>query len=328
MYANSGSHQPIATLPDAPIPAAPHVDPLHALVASPDVARDGRCYAARQSGLYLSDDAGETWRPALGQTAGATPTVTCVAFAPSEGEQRVVFAGALGGVMRSRDRGQTWRVAVLPSPPPLVSCLVVSPAFAEDGVLVAGTVEDGIIHSNDRGESWRRWNFGLLDLSVLALAISPAFAADETLFAGTETALFVSTNGGRAWKESGFPPDAASVLSLAISPHYVIDGVILAGTERHGLWRSADRGGSWERIDDGRLADAVNQVVVASTDVLVALPEEVLLSRDGGGSWSVVCEERAGGGIAAVATPEELVSRAVILVGRRDGSLRRVTIRE
>ncbi len=211
--------------------------------------------------------------------------------------------------------------SLLPTPPPFLCCLVVSPAFAEDGVVVAGTVEDGIIHSSDRGETWRRWNFGLLDLSVLALAISPAFSTDETLIAGTETGIFLSTNGGRAWKETSFPDEAAPVLSLAVSPTFATDAVLWAGTERHGLWRSDDRGASWARVDRGRIDDAVNQIVVDSIGLLVALPELVLVSRDGGARWSVVAEDRAGGGIAAVAAPAGLIDGSTLLIGRRDGTV-------
>ena len=323
-----------ATLSPTAVP--PVSDPLHALAVSPGVAVDGLCFAARQSGLYRSTDGGATWAPALGATAAAptrapTPTATCVAFSPDFAGDRTLFAGALGGVMRSRDGGRTWRVSVLPPPPPLVSGLVVSPAFAEDGVVVAGTVEDGILHSADRGETWRRWNFGLLDLSVLALAISPVFAADEALFAGTETGVFVSANGGRAWKETGFPDAAAPILALAVSSRFGEDGVVWAGTERHGLWRSADRGASWERVGGGMIDGAVNQIVLASADavedlLLVAQPEALLLSRDGGTTWAVVAEERIGGGIASVAAPFGLVSGATLLLGRRDGSLTRVSL--
>ena len=316
----------------APPPAS---DPLHALAVSPGYAVDGLCFAARQTGLYRSTDGGVTWAPALGVAPAAptrtpTPTATCVAFSPDFAGDRTLFAGALGGVMRSRDGGRTWRVSVLPTPPPLVSCLVVSPAFAEDGVVLAGTLEDGILHSADRGASWRRWNFGLLDLGVLALAISSAFSADEALVAGTETGVFVSTNGGRAWKETGFPDAAAPILALAVSTRFGEDGVVWAGTERHGLWRSADRGASWQRVGRGVIDGAVNQIVLAPAGptedaLLVALPEAVLLSRDGGTTWSVVAEERTGGGIASVAAPLGLAPGVNLLLGRRDGSLTRVS---
>src|SRR5687767_14652214 len=117
--------QPVAPRADPATIDASLSDPLHALVASPGFATDGLCFAARQSGLYRSDDGGTIWTPALTEATGAAPAVTCVAFAPDGDGDRSVFAGAFGGVVRSWDGGRTWRVAVLPTPPPFLSCLVV-----------------------------------------------------------------------------------------------------------------------------------------------------------------------------------------------------------
>ena len=332
---SSGRDLPTAragTEPDRPGSAtssAPVTDPLHAMVASPTFAVDGRCFAARESGLERSTDGGKTWTSVRDVGGRGSPSpVTCVAFAPIDTIPGCLFAGALGGVMRSSDDGQTWRVAVLPTPPPLVSCLAVSPAFTEDGVVFAGTLEDGIVQSSDRGHSWRRWNFGLLDLGVLAIAVSPTFASDETVYAGTETGLFVSTNGGRAWRETGFPEEAAPVLSLGVPPCLSHGGVVWAGTEHSGLWRSSDGGQTWTRLDYGGPSDAINQIVVAPSGhwVLVAMPTSVLLTRDDGTSWTLVAEASGGGGIAAVAAPEGLDPGAPILLAQRNGTLRRVKI--
>lgn len=305
-------------------------DPVHALGVSPGFMRDGIGFAARESGLYRLTDGGDRWTLVLDvERQCAAHAVTCVTFAPTGSGSEHLFAGTFGGVMYSRDGGWTWRVAVLPPPSPLVSCLSVSPAFAEDGVVFAGTIEDGIVQSSDRGESWRRWNFGLLDLSVLAIALSPAFVTDETLFAGTETGLYVSTNGGRAWKDTGFPEDAAPVLALAASPRFLDDGVVWAGTESRGLWRSEDGGATWARIDGGRVDDAVNQLVVAPLDrgdLLVALPAIAMLTRNGGVDWTLVARETGGGGIAAIAVPAGLDPGAPLLLARRDGVLRLLTI--
>jgi len=81
---------------------------------------------------------------------------------------------------------------------PLISALATSPNFADDGTILAGSIEDGVFCSMDRGVQWAAWNFGLLDLHVLCMALSPHFGRDETVFVGTETGLFRSTNGGHA----------------------------------------------------------------------------------------------------------------------------------
>lgn len=304
---------------------------VFSLAASPNFAQDGICFAARQSGLYRSDDGGITWRTTYDSLDLEAPLATmAVVVSPGFVSDRSVFAGVQGGILRSMDGGKNWNVAVLPSPPPLISTLVVSPNFAHEGTLFAGTLEDGVFRSADRGSRWAAWNFGLLDLGVFSMAISPDFANDETLFVGTETGIFRSTNGGRAWREVNFPAEFAPVLSLALSPGYADDGVLFAGTESYGLFYSDDRGRTWTRLGEDLIADAVNGIVLSpefptQPDVLVMLSTALLVSRDGGQSWS---DWKAGlsfeHGLASVAAPQGLDPGAPLLVGLVGGDVVRV----
>ena len=306
-------------------------DIVYSLAVSPNFAQDGVCFAARHSGLYRSDDGGLTWEDAYASLELDMPLPTAaVAVSPSFEADRRVFAGVPGGVLRSVDGGHNWYIATLPSPPPFVLTLAVSPDFAHDGVLIAGTMEDGVFRSADRGSRWSAWNFGLLDLNTLALAISPDFANDETLFVGTDSGIFRSTNGGRAWREVDFPTDLAPVLCLALSPNYAVDGVVFAGTESCGLFCSRDNGNTWLRLGEEVINDVVNSVVVspgfpARPDVLALLADALLLSSDGGRSWS---DWRAGlptdQGLASVAAPCGLDPKAPLLVGLVDGGVLRI----
>jgi photosystem II stability/assembly factor-like uncharacterized protein len=306
-------------------------DIVYSLAASPDFEQDGVCFAARPSGLSRSDDGGLTWCDAYASLElEAALTTAAVAVSPNFDADRSVFAGVPGGILRSVDGGQSWHIASLPPPPPFVSALVVSPNFTHDGILLAGTLEDGVFRSGDRGMHWAAWNFGLLDLNVLSLAISPDFANDETLFAGTESGIFRSTNGGRAWREVDFPTDLAPVLSLALSPHYTTDRIVFAGTEEYGLWCSEDGGSSWTRLGEELIVDVVNGIILspefqANLDVLVVLHNALRVSRDGGQSWSdwPVPLPAASGIISAVA-PQGLDPDASLLVGMADGQVLRV----
>jgi photosystem II stability/assembly factor-like uncharacterized protein len=306
-------------------------DLVYALAPSPHFAQDGICFAARGSGLYRSDDGGANWRSTYDSLALEAPlATTAVAVSPAFASDHSLFAGSQGGVLRSVDGGESWNVAVFPPPPPIVSTLAISPDFARDGTLFAGTVEDGVFRSADRGSRWSAWNFGLLDLDVLCMAISPGFADDETLFVGTETGVFRSTNGGRAWREVNFPTDFAPVLSLAMSPDYAHDGVLFAGTESHGLFQLDDGGHTWAHVGEDVVTDTVNGIVLspefpARPDLLVLLSTAVLVSRDGGASWS---DWKAGlsieQGIASVAAPQGLGPDAPILIGLVEGGALRI----
>ena len=234
-------------------------DVVYALAASPQFDRDGVCFAGRASGLYRSADGGASWQPAYATLNLSEDVSTpAVVVSPDFASDRAVFAGVTGAILRSHDGGGSWFLTLLPSPPPVVSCLVASPDYERDGVLFAGTMEDGVFRSSEfLGERWVRWNFGLLDLHVLVLALSPDFAHDEILFAGVESGIFRSTNGGRAWREVLFPTDLAPVISLAISPDFKRDGLLLAGTEAHGLHVSYDRGRTWAALGEGVLGEAI-----------------------------------------------------------------------
>jgi photosystem II stability/assembly factor-like uncharacterized protein len=305
------------------------------VAASPTLSPAGHrlYFAARASGLYRSEDNGASWDSVSG-SLNAQLVTTSVVLAPNfaAGEDTCAFAGVPGGVLRSTDAGKSWQPIVLASPAPLVSVLGVSPGFAQDGTLWAGTLEDGIFRSEDCGQHWSPWNFGLFDLHVLSLAVAPSYLTDKTLYAGTENGIYRSVNGGRAWQEVDFPAEKAPVLSLALSPAFSRDGVIFAGTEAHGLLRSANRGATWNCMGENAGMSPVNQIIVSSEypalpHVLVQGNGTLFLSRDDGQSWQKedACdfEDQR---VSAVAAPDGIAPQAAVLLGLTDGSIRRITL--
>lgn len=308
-------------------------DVIYSLAAAPDFAQSGVCFAARGSGLYRSEDGGNTWQDALDSLGLKDQLATmAVALSPEFSTDQSVFVGSSGGLLCSFDGGDTWNVTMLPEPPPVVCTLVVSPGYTRDGILLAGTLEDGVFRSANRGGIWSAWNFGLLDLNILYLAISADFGRDETLFVGTETGIFRSTNGGRAWREVGFSVDWAPVLSLALSPAFATDGVLFAGTESYGLFRSDDRGHSWTRLGEDRIVEAVNVILVspefpARPDILVLLGDALLISRDGGETWSDAgADLDPEPGLATMVAPQGLELGAPVLVGCLNGEVQRIKL--
>jgi photosystem II stability/assembly factor-like uncharacterized protein len=295
-------------------------DMVYALAPSPTFEADGVCFAARFSGLYHTRDGGTTWDASYASLGLETALTTiAVAVSPDFATDRSVFAGVSGGILRSFDGGTQWYSTVLAGSP-VISALALSPAHARDGIVFAGTMEDGILRSGDRGSQWTPWNFGLLDLAVGCVAVSPDFATDETVYLGTSTGIFRSTNGGRAWREVNLPLDYEPVLSLAISPGYAQDGVLFAGTETHGLWSSADGGQSWERLGSELIPGPVNNILLSptfSTDgtLLVNPGIGLLVSQDRGVTWASWNNAAAELEVAAVAAPFGLHANAPLLIG-------------
>ncbi len=250
-------------------------------------------FAARDSGLYRTDDGSRTWQMVYQSLdlSEPLPTLT-VAISPDFEHDPRIFAGLSGGIFRSLDGGQAWENVPLPPPPPVISALELSPNFEHDGIVFASALEDGVLFSADRGYHFRAWNFGLLDLNILCLAISPDFAKDETVFVGTQSGVFRSTNGGRAWREVDLPIGYEAVLSLAFSPDFAHDGILLAGTETQGLLLSKDAGESWQRLGADVFRDAVNAIQLAPDysirpEILALHAGTLFHSADNGETWKL-----------------------------------------
>ena len=307
----------------------PSEDFVYSFAALPGLEK---CLAACASGLYSSVDGGRTWQDAFESLhLPEALTTTSAVFSPDFSNDHTLFAGVPGSVLRSLDGGKTWQAATFPTPPPAVSCLAISPNFAADGILFAGTMEDGVFYTSDRGTTWVSWNFGLLDLNILCLAASPNFARDETLFVGTSSGLFRSTNGGRAWREVELPSGLDPVISLAISPGFEKDGILLAGTETGLLCLSRDGGASWTTV---RVADEetpLNSIFIpadpGAQQALTLAGAQPLISADGGQSWQpLALDLSAEAEVTALIAPAGLASGSPLLVGLLGGEILRVEV--
>ncbi len=250
-------------------------DPVYALAATPQ----GTLFAGRRSGLFYSVD-GVAWVSLpVDLMISQEPSITALA-GPLAGD--VVFAGGYGCVVRLTIGGMRQQASILPRPLPLVTTLVVSPDYPHDGIVLAGTAEDGVFRSTDYGAHWTPWNIGLLDHHIIDLAISPMFAVDETVLAATETGVFFSVNGGRSWHISAFPFDNNPVQCLAVSSSPAHDVAVYAGTERGALLISHDKGRSWHAVmsiaTGGQPINAL--ACVADTTLIIGLTDRLLLMHD------------------------------------------------
>lgn len=303
-------------------------DPIFDLAVSPDYTQDKICFAARASGLYQSKDGGQTWGFALDTLKLDTHlAISCVALAPNFKEMPHVFAAGPGGILRSLDGGETWYVTMLPSPPPYITSLALSPNYSQDGIVFAGTLDDGLFRSTDQGANWTAWNFGLFDMHILSMAVSPNFTEDKNIFLGTESGIFRSVNGGLGWREVDFSVEHAPVLSLAISPNYSQDGTLFAGAETAGLFYSKDRGMTWELVAGVDKVGSVNTILLSSdfpTDpcLVIGNEEMIVVSRDRGLTWSswrsnLQFEDQ----LLAIAAPKSVCQEMQFFAGLANGEI-------
>ena len=297
-------------------------DLVYAVAAS---SGSGVCFAARQTGLYRSDDGGTSWQPAFTSLElEATPPAVSVVLSPNFAEDQTLFVGVPGGIIRSYNGGDAWNIVALPAPPPFVSSMTVSPNYTKDGIIFAGTMEDGILRSGDRGTTWQSWNFGLLDLNTLCVAISPGFASDETVIVGTESGIFFSKNSGRAWRETAFPTEHAPVLSLFATTNSSGESLLLAGTESHGLFVSADYGKSWNAVSSLDASGPINSIIGDQNTILLLINDTIFISQDSGSTWTQRPMDQTPDSVICVAAPAGITPQAPLLLGCADGSIIRI----
>jgi len=150
-----------------------------------------------------------------------TPYPTIPSFTTLDG---TVFASIVNhGVYASTetDTGITW----VPTNNGLTDTIVKT-LYATNGILLAGTQDNGIFRSTDKGASWSSCETDLSGKPVLAFA-----AYGTVAFAGTEDGVLYSTDSGVTWNNSGTEFNK-SVQSLLVDGEY-----LLAGTATSGIWR-------------------------------------------------------------------------------------------
>jgi len=247
-------------------------------------------FIGTEVGLYRStgylDGQIEGWM----RLPGAPVGILCLAVSPGYPSDHTLAVGTNTGIFLSRDSGDSWTAGKMTMGESVILSLIFSPDFTRDGILLAGSLEDGVLFSDTRGIHWGNRSFGLLDLTVNSLAISSGFTQDETIFAGTDTAVYYSYNQARAWKELLFPEDAGPILCLAYSSGHSGHPLLYAGTESSGLFFTSDLGKTWQPSSlpavciNALSASPVGAYLVAATD------EGLFLSQDSGAAWEQVLD--------------------------------------
>lgn len=129
-----------------------------------------------------------------------------------------------------------------------VTALAVSPDFANDQTLLAGTSEGGVFKSTDGGAQWKAVNMGLGNTQIKALVYSPAYAADKTVFiGGLHLGIQKSANGGESWDWLGNVSWGHSYC-LGISPHYAADSTFFGCINDVGIYRTTNGGSTWDLL--------------------------------------------------------------------------------
>lgn len=215
----------------------------------------------------------------------------------------ILVATAGQGVLRSSDDGATWYRLGLGQAlefDAVVRCLAVHPE--QPNVVYAGA-DVGLVRSDDAGVTWHRVDSPMNDQTIWSLAIDPNDA--DFMIAGTgapsRAAVFRTADAGAHWDR--LPPQIPEFCAGVSKPRVLTATVdrydpknLWFGIEEGGLWRSRDRGDTWDRVDGtpASLPDGVTNSDIHCVLVLEGPPKTIVcvvvnalfVSQDDGRTWT------------------------------------------
>ncbi|MFL6216470.1 MAG: VPS10 domain-containing protein [Blastocatellia bacterium] len=165
-------------------------------------------------------------------------------FSDSEG-RRGLLAATMDGLYRTFDESKGWEKVYLVGYDANGRVYSVSTHKDTPKRILVGT-KAGLYISEDGGATWAHIDRGPSDMSVKSVAQAPNDPA--TILLGTNQNLFRSTNGGRTWVRRGGGLPAGDFTSVVFNPANP-DEVLVAEYSKGGVYRSTDKGYSWERLD-------------------------------------------------------------------------------
>ena len=281
--------------------------------------------AVGSGGVWKTTNSGTTWKPIFDSEVSystgcvvldpSNPDVVWVGTGENVGGRHVGFGD---GVYRSLDGGSTWKNMGL-ADSQHISEIIVHPKdprtvfVASQGPLWSPGGERGLFKTTDGGITWTNtlsageWT-GVTDLIMDPRNPDVLYAATwqhhrtvaAVIDGGPESGIHRTDDGGATWTklENGLPKGNLGKIGLAISPQNpdVVYAVIELDNRKGGVWRSSNRGASWEKRSDavsGGTGPHYYQELEASPhafDRIYIIDVRMQISDDGGKTFRVMNE--------------------------------------
>jgi photosystem II stability/assembly factor-like uncharacterized protein len=265
-------------------------------------------------GVWKTTNAGTTWVPIF-DTEGSysigtitldpkNPFTVWVGTGENNSQRSVSYGD---GVYRSDDGGKTWknvglkaserigRIAIDPRNSDAVYVAAQGPLWGPGG-------DRGLFKTTDGGKTWKNIlsiseNTGVTDVAIDPNNPDTVYAASyqrrrhvwTLINGGPESAIYKSTDAGATWNKlrAGLPTVDMGRIGLAISPvdTNIVYATVEATDGRGGIFRSSDRGGSWERrnpFDAGAMYYGQITADPKEVDRIYVMNVFLMVSDDGG----------------------------------------------
>jgi photosystem II stability/assembly factor-like uncharacterized protein len=270
--------------------------------------------AVASGGVWKTINNGNTWTPVFDRegsySIGAialdpkNPLTVWVGTGENNSQRSVSYGN---GLYRSDDGGKTWRnvglktsehigrIAVDPKDSNIVYVAAQGPLWGPGG-------DRGLFKTTDNGKTWKNIlniseNTGVTDVVIDPQNPETVYAASyqrrrhmwTLIDGGPESAIYKSTDAGATWNKvrAGLPTTEMGRIGLAISPvdSNVVYATVEAADRKGGIFRSSDRGGSWERRNEFDATAMYYARIIADpkdVDRIYVMNVFLMVSDDGG----------------------------------------------
>lgn len=226
--------------------------PTTCLALAPGDKGESYLFAGVPGHVMRSENGGKAWQATPLTFSTSVPTTLAIS-ADFLQDGTLLVGTNEDGVLRSTDRGLSWASWNFGLVDLNVLSLVLSPAFAQDQTVFAGT-GSGLFYSQTGGKSWKELRLPAGFVAVLSLAISPNFDEDGTLLVGTDSeGLFISHDRGESWQRIGEKEIQGMVNQLLLAPDFPTTGEVIIAHE-YSVLRSSDEGKTWSLLLEAEIA--------------------------------------------------------------------------
>ena len=258
---------------------------LHSLAQSD--SNPNTLIAGTFSGIFRSDDSGDSWKQLPTQSVPGLIHVESLAIDPRTTD--TIYAGTFYLPYKSLDGGQTWRSmknGIIDDSD--IFAIDIDP---RDPNHIIASACSGIYETKNAGESWRKVQ-GIPSQSRRTRAILQHPSVAGIVFAGTTEGFWRSEKGGDADSWMVTTSRQLEINSIAVHPSR--PDMVFIGTNNYGVMVSNDGGKTFIPTNggfSGRFANAIlpdretPNRIYASTINTATGGGFLFVSEDNGGSW-------------------------------------------
>jgi len=186
--------------------------------------------------------------------AALSDSVNALSYAYDQRDSRTgIFAATNVGLFRTYDPAQGWeKISFGSGLDTRTTCI--STSAQNPKTIYVGTAISGLLVSRDGGATWQQ--VAGIPSNAPISSIKQDNGRSAFIYVGTRQTLYVSHDGGEKWMRRGGNLPIGDYTSILVNPQNSDEIFVGSAFEQNGgVYRSADAGLNWERIDprEGRL---------------------------------------------------------------------------